>query len=663
MAACLVAVVFVVPAALFTGAAAPLALSHTGPLVRWGLPVVRAIHDLAAAATVGLLLMAAFIVPEGPRSSRRLTAVRYAAVAGGVWVVAAIVVLVLTFADLSGVALSDPGFRTQFQAFVWQLDVLRADAISAGLAVVVTAGASFARTRAGMAWLFLLSVVAVLPLALAGHAAGAADHDAAVSSLAFHLVGVMLWVGGLIGLIVLKPLLGKAIGVSVARYSTLAGWCFAFVALSGILNAAIRVGSWSGLGTSYGGLVIAKAVALLLLGAAGWQQRRLIVDRLRADPRSRRAFVRLATIEVVIMSAAIGIATVLARSAPPVAETPPVGGGPVQALTGYPAPAPMSGTIWLTSWRVEWLFTTMAVVAIGLYLAGVFRLHRRGDSWQRTRTLGWVLGWLIFLYAVDGAPGVYGRVLFSVHMSMHMIISMMVPMLLVLAAPVTLGLRTLKARKDNTLGPRELLLATVHSKPMQLVGNPVVAGVLFFSSLAIFYYTPLFELSLRTHTGHVLMVLHFLLTGYLFVWVLIGVDPGPRKWPAPLRVLVLFSTVSFHAFFGVALMTGTTLLAPDFFSNLHLVWLTSPLADQQTGGGVAWGVGEFPTLILALLVTRQWVRSDASDARRIDRQADRDGDAVLRAYNARLAAIAERNRFGAELDESERGTSIAPKSS
>jgi cytochrome c oxidase assembly factor CtaG len=135
------------------------------------------------------------------------------------------------------------------------------------------------------------------------------------------------------------------------------------------------------------------------------------------------------------------------------------------------------------------------------------------------------------------------------------------------------------------------------------------------------------------------MTAHFLLAGYLFAWVLVGIDPGPRRWPPSLRLVILFATISFHAFFGVALTTGTSLLAPAFFQGLHLPWAVDLLADQRIAGAVAWGVGEVPTLILALLVTLAWVRSDAAETTRLDRQADRDDDAELKAYNAHLAAI------------------------
>jgi len=228
-------------------------------------------------------------------------------------------------------------------------------------------------------------------------------------------------------------------------------------------------------------------------------------------------------------------------------------------------------------------------------------------------------------------------------MVMHMTVSMAAPILMVLAAPVTLALRTLTPRRDHTLGPRELLLALVHSRYFAVVANPVVAAVLFFGSLIVFYYSPLFELALRTHTGHVLMITHFLLAGYLFAWVLVGIDPGPRRWSPAMLLIILFGTISFHAFFGVALTSGTTLLAPAYFQGLHLPWAVDLLADQRAGGAIAWGIGELPTLILAMLVTAAWVRSDRAESTRLDRQADRDDDAELKAYNAHLGALSGRS--------------------
>ena len=503
-----------------------------------------------------------------------------------VWALAAVVGVVLTFADAAGMPLSEPSFGAQLMASAWSIDTLRVMVLSAMAAFVVATGAALATTRAATVALTVVALFGVLVLAPAGHAGGSSDHETAVNALGAHLVGVSLWLGGLLGLVVLRRSLGDSLGVVARRYSSLALWCFVIVGVSGVMSASTRLSGWRDLTTDYGVLVLAKVLAFVALGVAGWWHRRAMLERI--DAGGRRAFARLAAGEAIVMGVAVGIATALARTAPPVPETESDPSAAL-ALTGFPAPPAPIAMSWLTAWRVEWLFLAVALLAIGLYVAGVVRLRRRGDAWPVLRTVTWVIGWLLFVYATNGVLGIYGRVAFSWHMTLHMFEAMVVPIFLVLGAPVTLALRTLRPRRDGTLGPREMVLGLVHSRFMAVLGNPVFAAAFFFMSLVVFYWTGLFELALTTHTGHLLMTAHFMVTGYLFAWVLVGVDPGPKRWSPALRLIVLFATIAFHAFFGVAMITGTTVLGGDFFEVIDIPWVQDRLADQRFGGGVALG--------------------------------------------------------------------------
>ncbi len=631
-----VGVVAAVAAAAFTGASAPLRLGDPGTFVRWGLPIAVVVSQVASVTTLGLLGLSAFLVPERRNTTRRVAANRLAALMASVWATAAGMVVLLTFADLAGLPISAPDYLRQFFRFAFSLEVTRVALISAMVALVVAAGSALATRRAPTAWLSLATLVAIVMFALTGHTGGSASHEDAVNSLGVHLLGVSVWVGGLIALVLMRGRLDRDLGVTVSRYSVLAGWAFVAVALSGAQQAWIRVGSIAAFGTAYGIVVLLKAAALVGLGVAGWYQRRNLAGRLTRDPSDGRAFARLAGGELLVMGIAMGLAAALSRSAPPVPDAAP-DPSRVLALTGFPDPGPMTSGDWVTAWRIDWLLLAVAIVAVGLYLAAVVRLVRRGDAWPWGRTVCWVSGWLVWVYATCGAPDIWGRVLFSVHMVMHMAVAMLVPVLLVPGAPITLALRALRARTDRSWGPRELFLHVVQSRALRVFANPVVAATFFFVSLAAFYWTPLFTLALTTHLGHMLMMAHFIVTGYLFVWVLIGIDPGPPKWSPLMLLFILFATISFHAFFGVSLTDSSTLLAGDFFGTIHLPWMTNPLADQYTAGEIAWGIGEVPTLVLAILVARNWVRSDEHESRRKDRQADRDGDAELAAYNDYLA--------------------------
>jgi hypothetical protein len=90
-------------------------------------------------------------------------------------------------------------------------------------------------------------------------------------------------------------------------------------------------------------------------------------------------------------------------------------------------------------------------------------------------------------------------------------------------------------------------------------------------------------------------------------------------------------------------MGGTGLLAADYFGNLGRTWGASAIADQQMGGAVAWGIGEVPTLLVAIGVAVMWSRSDERETRRVDRAADRNNDADLSAYNDMFARLADRD--------------------
>jgi putative copper resistance protein D len=95
-------------------------------------------------------------------------------------------------------------------------------------------------------------------------------------------------------------------------------------------------------------------------------------------------------------------------------------------------------------------------------------------------------------------------------------------------------------------------------------------------------------------------------------------------------------------------MSSDYLLAPDWWHALGNTDDAALLADQQKGGGIAWGAGDLPSFVLALALLVVWFTSDQRESRRLDRQADRDGDAELRSYNERLAALHRRDSGNAD---------------
>ena len=155
--------------------------------------------------------------------------------------------------------------------------------------------------------LLAVAVASVAVLGLASHTGGSSNHETSVNAMAVHIVAAATWVGGLSALVALRPT-GAVASLTVRRWSTIALWCFCAVALSGVVAATTRLGTWSDLTTPYGILVVVKAIALLTLGVAGWLHRRWSIQRLEE---SGRGFWRLVLVEVAVMAATIGVATAL----------------------------------------------------------------------------------------------------------------------------------------------------------------------------------------------------------------------------------------------------------------------------------------------------------------------------------------------------------------
>ncbi|MFJ3394509.1 cytochrome c oxidase assembly protein [Leifsonia aquatica] len=623
------------------GANAPL-LADPGALVRWGLPIATLLVNLSLSGVVGALVLVCFVfAPDREEFGKALD---FAAGCAAVMTVAAAATGLFTFVSVSNVPWSfDETFSNGLSSFITSVSLGQAWLGVTLIAAAVTVLCFAVRNHTALIFVTILAMASVVPMAQQGHSAEAAGHDAAVTSFGLHVLFAAIWLGGLVTIIVLRGVFGGDRLVTVMeRYSSIALIAFIVVAASGYVNAELRIGNLAQLATPYGILVLVKVAVLVVLGLFGVSQRRILIGRLKAGGK-RGTFWWIVTAELAFMGIASGVAAALARTVTPVPQTRAATPTPAEILTGEKLPPELTWGRLFTSWNFDLLWVLACAFALFFYLAGVWRLRKRGDAWPIYRTVLWVLGIALLFYITNGGVNVYEKYLFSAHMSAHMVLTMAVPLLLVPGAPVTLAARSIRKRNDGSRGGREWILLAVHSRFAGIISNPIVAAILFAGSLWAFYYTPIFRWATTDHIGHEWMVVHFLITGYLFVQSLIGIDPVKFRLPYPFRLLLLLLTMAFHAFFGLSIMQMHGLLLADWFGAMGRTWGDSPLVDQQTGGGIAWSIGEIPTVILAIVVAIQWSRSDERETRRRDRNADRTNEAELRAYNDQLARLAERD--------------------
>ncbi|GGS42358.1 cytochrome c oxidase assembly protein [Actinokineospora fastidiosa] len=620
-----------------------LGLPTPDAFTRHGLTVVRVLAEVGSVITIGSLLFAAFLVP--PQKSGVLDVGGYGALrwAGGgalLWFVGALLSAPFLAADAVGRPVLDILSADTLLSLVGALSQAQAWLLTAAIALLVFVGTRFVLTWGWTTVLFGVALIGMTPVAVTGHSSSGGSHDMATNSLLLHLVSAALWVGGLIALLAHGRRAGANLPLAATRFSRIALVCWIVMAGSGVINALVRLPLADLFTSTYGLLVVAKGAALLVLGVFGYFQRergvKAVVEKGAGGP-----LMRLAAGEVLLMLVTFGLAAGLARTPPP--ESAIVVPDRVELALGFPLSEPPTVSTLLFDWRFDLIFGTLTLALAGLYLLGLRKLRARGVAWPVGRTVAWLAGCLVILFATSSGFGKYAPAMFSVHMQTHMMLSMLAPILLVLGAPMTLALRALPAAgSDAPPGPREWLLALVHSPVSRALTNPVVALVLFIGSFYGLYLSGLFDSALPQHWAHLAMNAHFLIVGYLFYWPVIGVDPAPRRLPHLGRLGLVFASLPFHAFFGVVLMGMQTVIGEAFYRGLALPWNSDLLADQRLGGGIAWASGEIPLLVVLIALLVQWARADDREARRSDRRVDSGDSDELEAYNAMLKKMADR---------------------
>ena len=608
------------------------------------IPLVKDLNLIAMIFAIGLLYAAGFLLTEvkGVLTSEGIRIRNLARFATLVWLVTAVGGVFIEVANLLGQGFLDAFNVSVDLEFLFQTSLGRDFLFQIIVGVVLLISLGRVKKVGGIYLGLIATLLALIIPIFQSHASSAGNHGLAIGSLIFHVLFVSLWVGGVIGLLAIAPSERER---SITRFSSLAMWCAIIVGASGVISAWTRLNFLSAWGSLYGVLVILKIALFVVLVFIGSKHRKFIMTKLTG---TQQVF-RLLGNEALIMIETVCIGGLLSTTQPPLSQgTVNQTTDQIVFITGLRMPdAP-------TFWRVMSAYVPDAtvigvlLVMTALYVKGVLVLSKRGDKWPVGRTVAFALGVGGVDYATSGGLGVYAHFAFSYHMIAHMVLGMIAPIGFVLSAPITLALRTLpQGRTDKERGLRGTLIALIHSRYMTIMTNPIVALAIFDGSLFALYLTPLFGTLMKSHSGHLFMDLHFLFAGYLFFYVIIGIDPNPRKIPHIVRIIILFAAMSIHAFFSITLLSTSTLIDGGYFTSLHSPWVVNLLTDQHTGGAIGWAMGEIPILIALVATFIQWVRDDSKESRRSDRASDRAAamgeDDELAKYNKYLAQLNRRD--------------------
>jgi cytochrome c oxidase assembly factor CtaG/putative copper export protein len=580
---------------------------------------------------IGILLGLAFLAPENKGYIQSTRLQKFLPPISLSWLISSIFFLLSEVAFILNVTVTEVINGNILRSFVSQTILGKLYAIQIIAAFICVLIAVRIKKTGGAVFLIFVAWIGGLAPYLESHGSNAGNHMLAIGLVMVHVAAISLWFGGVISLFLMSKT-DREIGRK--RFTPLALWCVSAIALTGVVNAFIRIGSFSNLTSDYGLLVIFKTVIFVFVLALVAYSRKKI---------SEQNFARQLIQELFLLTTVLILGIFLGQGDPPVSSSNDV----VEAIGAKMPETPTISRL-LFEYKPDGLFLSLLLLAVALYIKGVVVLTRRGDKWPIGRTIAFAFGISAVDYAVNGGLGVYAQVAFSFHMISHMVLATLAPIGIVLGAPITLALRTLPiGRTQEERGVRGFAIAILHSRYSRVVTHPVSALIIFEASLFALYFTNLFNWLMSYHFGHFFMGLHFLLSGILLFFVIIGVDPTPQKRPFILRIAILFVAISIHAFFSVALMSSSQLVDGGYFAEIARPWWPDFLADQRMGASIGWAMGEIPILLALIATFIQWIRADERDAVRIERNSTRAHQSgepdQLDKYNQYLSSLNKRD--------------------
>ncbi|WP_284740361.1 cytochrome c oxidase assembly protein [Amycolatopsis sp. RTGN1] len=293
----------------------------------------------------------------------------------------------------------------------------------------------------------------------------------------------------------------------------------------------------------------------------------------------------------------------------------------------------------------EWDLPVPAVVLLAAVAVGYVAAAVRRTGWPWGRTVAFLAGTGLAVFAVGGAVNAYSAALFSMHMAQHLLLIMVVPALLLLGRPLDL----VQGRPRRVLGRA--------ARPLAVATHPAVGFAGYVVVVVGTHLTPFLQSALTSPLAHGVEELLYLGSGLLLLLPLVGVRPGRPPLSHLARLVVLFGAMVVDAVVGVVVMMTPAEPFPAYAAVVR-DWGPGLVEDLHWGGAAMWVGGDALMAALAVFVIGRWMSAmDRGDdlgswlesARRSaldlgEGTAVDDDEEALRSYNAMLARLAGRER-------------------
>lgn len=242
-----------------------------------------------------------------------------------------------------------------------------------------------------------------------------------------------------------------------------------------------------------------------------------------------------------------------------------------------------------TGSAVQFIFLALCLIAAAAYLHAAFYSSRTYRKWPLFRMVLWLFAILMVVFSMLKVGAFEHSATLTGHMWNHLLLGMAAPLLAVLAAPMTLLLRTLSvptARKVSRF---------LKSPVPAFVSHPIAAALLNTGGMFVLYRSDLYNLMLASPLLAAFIHFHLFMAGYLFTAAILSVDPSPHRFGYPSRAILLFLSLAAHGILS------------------KMVYAFPPAgvdpADAASAGKLMYYGGDLVDALLIVLLCWKWYNS------------------------------------------------------
>lgn len=227
--------------------------------------------------------------------------------------------------------------------------------------------------------------------------------------------------------------------------------------------------------------------------------------------------------------------------------------------------------------------------AILIYAVSAIATSQKYSPITPFRYSCWILGVVAVSVSWMGPLANRAHTDFAAHMTVHLLLGMLSPLLLLLSAPITLLLRSLRINQARSLS------RILKSAPMRLINHPPVTATLHIGGLWLLYTTDLYHRMHQSFALHFIVHLHMILAGYLFTASMIYMDPVPHRTSFAYRTFVL-----------LVALTGHGILSKYIYAHPPA---GVPAAQAEAGSLIMYYGGDLVDLVLIFILFLQWFQA------------------------------------------------------